>query len=97
MIKELDLIEQFRDLSMVCELNPDSVFLGMLKVNNDFLGEIRENKKLDLKLVDLISTMVLDENNDFKVDDSGVLIFRNMICVLDNNNLRKMILEDSLE
>lgn len=40
MIKELDLIEKFRDLSMGCELNRDSVMLGMLKVNNDFLAEI---------------------------------------------------------
>lgn len=43
MIRELDLIEQFRDLSMVCELTPGSVTLGMLKVDNGFLNEIRGN------------------------------------------------------
>lgn len=68
------------------------MMLGMLKVNNDFLAEIRENHKLDLKLVDLMSAMELDANTEFKVDDSGVLRFRNIICVPDNPNLRKMIL-----
>lgn len=71
MIKEFDLIEQFRDLSMVCELNTYIVMLGMLKLNNNFLAEIGENHKLDLKLVDLMSAMELDANNDFKVDDVG--------------------------
>lgn len=59
MMKELDLIEQFRDLSMVCEGTSDSVMLGMLKVTNDFLAEIRESQKLYLKLVDLMSVMVI--------------------------------------
>jgi hypothetical protein len=31
MVKELELFEQFRDLSLVCELTPSSVRLGMLK------------------------------------------------------------------
>lgn len=49
MISELYLIEQFRDLSMVCELTLGSVMLSMLKVNNEFLNEIMENQKLDVK------------------------------------------------
>jgi len=31
MVKELELIKQFRDLSLVCELTPESVKLMMLK------------------------------------------------------------------
>ena len=41
MVKELELIEQFRDLSLVCEVTPKSVKLGMLKINNDFMKEIK--------------------------------------------------------
>lgn len=40
---------------MACELTPGSMMLGMLKVNNEFLNEIRENQKLDVNLVDLSS------------------------------------------
>lgn len=95
MMKELDFIEHFRDLSMVCERTSESVMLGMLKVTNDFLAEIRKNEMLDLKLVDLMSVMDSDENHDFKVVDTCVLRFHNRICVLDDHNLRKMILEES--
>ena len=42
MIKELELIEHFRDMSLVCEVTPQSVMLGMLKINNEFLDSIRE-------------------------------------------------------
>ena len=52
MVKELELIEQFRDMSFVYEVTPQSVMLGMLKINNEFLDSIREARKLDVKLVD---------------------------------------------
>jgi hypothetical protein len=41
MIKELELIEQFRDLSLVSELTPDDVRLGMLKLTSNILEEIK--------------------------------------------------------
>ena len=36
MVKEFELLEQFRDLSLVCERTPQSVKLGMLKIDSDF-------------------------------------------------------------
>ncbi|MCI21483.1 polynucleotidyl transferase ribonuclease H fold, partial [Trifolium medium] len=42
MARELDLIEQFRDLSLVCETTPRSVKLRMLKLTNNFLDEVKE-------------------------------------------------------
>ncbi|MCI69779.1 hypothetical protein A2U01_0091042, partial [Trifolium medium] len=49
MARELDLIEEFRDLSMVCEATPRSVRLGMLKLTNPFLEEVKECQKRDQK------------------------------------------------
>ena len=95
MVKEMELIEQFRDLSMVCETTPESVRLGMLKINNDFLDVIKENQRLDVKLVDLMPTGEDNPDSDFKVDNIGVLRFRGRICVPDNAELRKAILEES--
>jgi len=42
MVKEFELLEQFIDLSLICELSPQSVHLGMLKINSDFLNRIKE-------------------------------------------------------
>ena len=75
MVKELELIEQFRDMSLVCELTPQSVKLGMLKINNDFLHHIRENQKFDVKLVDVMTNLNKSENVNFKIDEQGVLRF----------------------
>lgn len=40
MIKEMDLIDKFRDLNFVSELKPKSMKLGMLKVTNNVLEDI---------------------------------------------------------
>jgi hypothetical protein len=94
MVKEMELLEQFRDLSLVCEMSPRSVKLGMLKINNEFLDSIREAQKVDVKLVDLMVATDPAVDSDFKVDDQGVLRFRGRICIPDNDEMKKMILEE---
>ena len=79
MVKELDLIEHFRDLSLDCDVTPLSVTLGMLKINNDFLDNIKEAQKRDVKLVDLMVGTDQPDNDDFKLDAQGVLRFRDRI------------------
>jgi len=73
MIKELELLEQFRDLCLVCELSPQSSKLGMLKINSEFLNSIKEAQKVDVKFVDLMVVNNQTEDSDLKVDDQGVL------------------------
>lgn len=53
--KELDLIEEFRDFTLVCEVTSQSVKLGMLKLTNITLKEIKEGHMTDLILVDLLA------------------------------------------
>jgi len=95
MVKELELLEQFKDLSLVCELSPQSVKLGMLKIDSEFLNSIKEVQKVDVKFVDLMVGNNRTEDSDFKVDDQGVLCFRDRICIPDNDEMKKMILEES--
>src|SRR3954467_8865831 len=94
MVKELELIEQFRDMSLICEVTPQSVKLGMLKIDNDFLNSIKEAQKLDVKMVDIIVGCGKSEKSDFKVDAQGVLRLRNRICIPDDNDMKRMILEE---
>ncbi|XP_058784519.1 uncharacterized protein LOC131659328 [Vicia villosa] len=94
MVKVLELVKQFRDMSLVCEVTPKSVRLGMLKINNDFLDSIKEAQKLDVKLVDSMVGIDQYENNDFKLDAQGVLRFRNQICILDDMDIKRAILEE---
>src|ERR1051325_7148683 len=95
MVRELKMIEQFRDMSLVIKVTPKSVILGMLKINNDLLDSIREAQKLDVKLVDLLVGIGQIESEDFKLDAQGVLRFRDRICIPDDVDLKRMILEES--
>lgn len=48
MVRELEMIEKFRDMSLVCEETPNSVKLGILKLTSGILEEIREGQRYDL-------------------------------------------------
>ena len=68
----------------------------MLKINSDFLNRIKEAQKVDVKFVDLMVASNQTAYGDFKVDDQGVLRFRGRICIPDNDELKKLILEESI-
>lgn len=54
-VKEMDLIKSFIDLSLACELTLKSVKLDMLKVTNNVLETIKEAQKMDLHLLDQLA------------------------------------------
>ncbi|KEH16051.1 hypothetical protein MTR_0358s0010 [Medicago truncatula] len=95
MVKEFELLEQFRDLSLVCEMSSKSVKLGMLKIDSVFLKSIKEAQKVDVKFVDFLVASNQTEDSDIKIDDQGVLRFRGRICIPDDDEMNKMILEES--
>ncbi|MCI45600.1 hypothetical protein A2U01_0066839, partial [Trifolium medium] len=76
MVKELDLIEEFQDLSLVCEVTPKSVRVGMLKLTNPFLDEIKECQRTDKKLMEKLVLINEGKENDFKVDENGIIKYR---------------------
>jgi len=67
----------------------------MLKIDSEFLKNIKAAHKEDVKFVDLFIGENQTEDSDIRVDDHGVLRFRGRICILDNDELKKMILEES--
>ena len=50
----MELIKQFRYLSLVSKLTSDGVRLGMLKLTINILEEIKNGQKEDLELVDRV-------------------------------------------
>ena len=86
MVRELELLEQFRDMSLVCEETSSSVKLGMLKLTSGILDEIREGKKYDLSLVDRLAWINQGRDGDFRIDENGILRCRDRVCVLIHLN-----------
>ena len=94
MVKEMELLEQFRDISLVCEVTTSSVKLGMLKLTNQVLEEIREGQRTDLKLVDRLTLINQGKEVDFRIDERGIIRFRDRVCVPDMPELKQSILEE---
>ncbi|GAU42520.1 hypothetical protein TSUD_376480 [Trifolium subterraneum] len=94
MVKELELIDEFRDLSLVCEVTPTSVKLGMLKLTNHFLEKVKECQKEDEKLMEKLALVVEGKENDFKIDEDGVMRYQGRVWVPDVLELKKMILDE---
>jgi hypothetical protein len=79
--REIKLIEKFRDLSLVCRVTPSSLKLGMLKVTNNVLEEIKEGQRTDPELVKQLELINQGRGVDFKVDEDGIMRINNRICV----------------
>lgn len=93
MVIELEMIEQFGDLSLVCEVNLNNVKLGMLKLTSGFLEEIKERQRFDLTLVDRLTLVGQGNDEDFQIDENGIMKFRGRFCVHDVPEFKSMILE----
>lgn len=76
MIKETNLIEQLRDLSLVCELKLKGMKLGMSKVTNKVLERIKGGQKLDLHLLDQLTLISQRKEVDFNVGDDDIIRFQ---------------------
>lgn len=85
---EFKMIEQFRDLSLVCEVNSNSVKLGMLNLTSGFLKEIKEKQRYDLAFLDRLTLVGQSNNEDFQIDENGILKFRGRVVYLMCQSLR---------
>jgi len=94
MVREMDLLEQFRYLSLACEVTHNSVRLGVLRITSELLGDIREGQKIDLFLRTQLEAIESGRDGSFNVGFDGVLRLQNRICVPNVPELRKMILEE---
>ena len=94
MVRDMDLLEQFRDLGIACEVTPNSVRLGTLRITSELLRDIREGQKTDPFLRTLLEAIKLGRDSSFNVRSDGVLRLQDRICVPNVSGLRKMILEE---
>jgi len=62
-------------LSLVSELTPEGVRLGMLKLTSNILEEIKNGQKEDLELVDQVMLVNQGKGGDLRLGENGVLCF----------------------
>ncbi|XP_027357490.1 uncharacterized protein LOC113866891 [Abrus precatorius] len=76
MIEEWNLIEEFRDLNLMVEVRPKSLYLGTLKINNDFLMQIQNAQLEDQYLQDRVQSNDETKGSEFHRDLNGLIRFK---------------------
>jgi len=66
----------------------------MLKLTSNILEEIKNGQNEDLELVDRVVLVNPGKGGDFRLGESGVLMFHDRVCVPDVLELKKRILDE---
>ena len=59
------------------------------------LNQVIEAQKKDEKIVVIINQIGNGKETKFTVNENGVLYYKDLVCVPDGNDLRKIILEEA--
>jgi len=95
MMKELELLESFRDMKLQIELEPKFIRFSTLTISNDFLSLIKEKQAEDASLQKVKKLLESDQAKEFALsDDDDVLRFRGRVCVLSDAEVRRLILKE---
>jgi len=94
-VNELNLIESFRDLNLVVELRPNSLCFGTLKISSGLLEEIKKAQERDQILEEKLTARIKVKKYEFHKDSSGIIKFRNRICIPVEEDLRKLVMKEA--
>jgi len=94
MIKEVELLEKFRDMRLQVEMGSESIRCSTLTISSDFLSLVRERQLLDVSLNRVREQLGSDETRDFTLGDDDILRFQGRICVPNDVEVKKLILEE---
>jgi len=94
MIKEVELLEKFRDMRLQVELGSESIKCSTLTISSDFLSSVRERQLLDDSLNRVREQLGSDETRDFTLGNDDVLRFQGRIRVPNDAEVKKLILEE---
>jgi len=75
MIKEVELLEKFRDMKLQMELGSEFIRCSTLTISSDFLNSVRERQLLDVGLNRVREQLGSEEARDFVLGSYGILRF----------------------
>jgi len=94
MIKEVELLEKFRDMKLQVELGSKFNGCSTLTISSDFLDLVRERQLLDASLNRVREQLGSDEAKDLAFDSDSILRFWGRVCVPDDVEVKRLILEE---
>ena len=93
MVRELDLVEQFRDMRLQVVLGEGVIRCNHLTMSSDFLVLIKNRQLSDPKLQKAVELLGTEKAKDFMIGGDGVLRLRGKVCIPEDIEVKCMILE----
>ena len=88
-------MQTLRTLNAHLSLTDDGIVVTELIARPSFLNRVLEAQKKDEKIDVIVSQIGNGKEIEFTVNEDGVLYYKDRVCVPDDNDLRKDILEEA--
>ena len=88
-------VQMLRSLNAQFLLIDNGTVVVELIARLSLLNRVLEAQKKDEKIAAIISQIGNGKETEFIVNEDGVLYYKDRVCVPDNNDLRKAILEEA--
>ena len=89
------LLGDLRSLKVHIRVLDSRALVANFRVQPDLVGRIKALQKNDLNLVQLMEDVKKGSKPDFVLSDDGVLRFRTKLCVPNDGDLRRELLEEA--
>ncbi|KAL6319594.1 hypothetical protein AAG906_020671 [Vitis piasezkii] len=89
------LLEDLRSLQVHMRVLDSRALVANFRVQLDLVGRIKALQKNDLNLVQLMEEVKNGSKPDFVLSDDGILRFRARLCVPNDGDLRRELLEEA--
>ena len=88
-------VQTLRVLNAHLSLSDDGTVVAELIVRPNLLNQVLETQKNDVKISIIRKHIGNDKETEFIMNENGVLYYKDRVCVPDDNDLRKVILEEA--
>ncbi|XP_052732384.1 uncharacterized protein LOC128196192 [Vigna angularis] len=95
MVRELSLVESFRDLRLQFELEPSSIKCCNLRISSNVFDRIRMKQREDEELVKILSALGTNRAKWFNTGTDGMLRYQGRTCVPNDGELKRIVLEEA--
>ena len=89
------IVKTLRALNANLSLSDDGAVVAELIARPNLLNQVIKAQKKDEKISAIINQIGNGEETEFIVNENGVLYYKDRVCVPDDDELRKAILEEA--
>ena len=75
-------------------MESESIRCSTLTISSDFLNLVKERQLLDVSLKRMVEQLRSDEAKDFALGNNGILRFQGRVCIPDDTEVKRLILEE---